>query len=637
MTVYDRIDLARRMHLEPAPPKQPEPAFNFDLGRADDYEALLGGLPLASCSEDELWEEAVKSGRVLLVGDGGSGKTSILGRLWRRAQKSGAFACWVDLRRWNELADEKHVMEEDPWNAELMLNHLGVPRATEQELELASPDIQLFVFIDGINEVSSRQAEQLLMTADYLARRHPRLGVVASDRLVRRESISSRWTLARVMAAHTGQVSKEPLLQNAFFLNLALDGQLGSQSASEVVHSYLADHVGLEQDKVLSTAAAAARAYVDHATRSFEAKSFEQRVGTDTFKQLVSDGLVSLTPYAHFSHQLVHDTLAADWLAADESRWAAQWLDTLTFRASSFDALAIALGRIRESESVDKFLRAVYDWSFYGAAFALSRAQQLGDVNVSDAMRFALLTMLAERRWDPVVSTTKRAEDALRLVGGSSASKMLQAKSFEEIHDFVAVQPEGDSAFEQWRQLFLRDRQALPTGDEIALLRDQDSLLGWTAANVLRRTQSTPEAVTEVSRLASFDSADVVRWRAVHVLGAWPSASKTVQERLLNDMNAWVRYGAAGSLIDIAAKKEALRESILKWVTEHLMDLRDPSDRLVGEVERALVRYPVPTGWTESVAELVGELFAQAADSSQRERCRRLAAQLRAAERGKLP
>jgi hypothetical protein len=249
-------------------------------------------------------------------------------------------------------------------------------------------------------------------------------------------------------------------------------------------------------------------------------------------------------------------------------------------------------------------------------------------------MRVALLAMLAERQWDPMVATADRVQDALRLIGGEVASELLESESFEDVRRYVAEQPELDTDFSDWRELFLRDPGEPADRELIQALRDQDSLTGWTAANVMRRSAPTEDALKSVIGLARGEEDEVVRWRAVHVLGSWPGAesAEAVQQCLMGDSDRWVRYGATRSLIDLASRSEPLREEILPWLTKHLSDLPQPADQLITEIERSLVRRPMPVGWIDSVADLVNELFSRSRDDRERDRWRHLATRLRQAE-----
>ena len=412
-------------------------------------------------------------------------------------------------------------------------------------------------------------------------------------------------------------------------MNLTIREGLEAKTASGAFHEYMQEHVGLDEQQVRCTARAAAGAYVSQASRTFLLAPFREIAGDGSIDllrgagQLIVEGL-----RAYFAHQLIHDALAADWFAETPDCWRKEGFDPLTFKASSFDVLALTIERIGNPLEVDTFIRRIYDWNYYGAAFTLARAQALGEVNVSETMRIALLAMLAERQWDPMIATAEQVRDALRLVGDETARRMLAAEGLEEVLELVSDQQSGDPTFDAWRAIYLREIGSEPDQELLNAVEEEDSLIGWTAANVLRRTRATDEAIEQITALSREAESDVIRWRAAHVLGAWPSAdsARALQERYSTDPDDWVRYGATRSLIDLAAKDEGIRAEIINWLSRRL-DQR--SERVIGEIERSLVRDPAPPNWTRDVSILVEELFSRAEDERERDRWRRLASRLR--------
>src|SRR5205823_6553944 len=73
-------------------------------------------------------------------------------------------------------------------------------------------------------------------------------------------------------------------------------------------------------------------------------------------------------------------------------------------------------------------------------------------------------------------------------------------------------------------------------------------------ANVLKRTANPATLFTYLTRLLKTKS-NVVRWRVVHALGAIPKyqAVQTLLRILDEDADEWVRFGAARSLVEVAA------------------------------------------------------------------------------------
>ena len=617
MNVTTPADVLARMAARASDFEIPNPPFEFAIGWAEDYASALADRLGQEAGPDALWEQALRTGRVLLLGEGGAGKSSVIRRLWNRAHSDGMFASYVDLRRWrSELADEWHAADDDAWRADLLLERLGVPSTSEAELDLVGLDARSLVLIDGINEVANRDAEQLLICAEHLARQHPHAGIVVTDRLVRRDALGPRWSLARVIRADApdATVAGDPkLLRNAFFLNLAVHGELEGDSASAAFLTYLRRHVGLDDAELDAAAAAAADAYHHHAGRTFDLKRFQELAGSASDKLEAAGRLVPDPPRASFDHHLFHDTLAARWLATDETRWHRDELNALTFGASSFDALALALEQLPDRARVDLFIRRIYDWNYYGAAYALARARQLGDIEVSTGMRVALLAMLAERRWDPVRSTADQVEDALRLVGDDLAEDLLKADEPHAVRDRVLTEELHGHVYQAWLRLFVREDGAPPDDELLDALVDDESLLGWTAANVLRRAAPSQSDASRVIEIVSKHPSPTIRWRAAHVLGAWPTEAgvAALQHALVEDKMWEVKYGAIRSLVNVAAlSQRADRDDQLRWLIDHLDEIKSMPSQVLEELERALVRVPSPEGWIASAGEVVEALYA---------------------------
>ena len=635
MTPIATHELAQRMQKLPDGLAVPDPPFEFELGIAADYPSALAGEIDQPVAAAELVGLGADTGRVLVLGNGGAGKTSLMSRLWRDSRSQGQPAVWVDLRAFGELVPDEAWPDQDDQRAELLLGTLARPAVSSVELDVLEPSSHPLILIDGINEVSNAIAETIVETATHLARRHPQATVIVTDRLVRRTAVDERWRLVRLMAVRLeGQpVHNEPLLRDAFFLNLMIAG--GASATADRLDSdrFLARHVGLGSEEIAAAQQAAAEAYISEESRTFEMAPFAATAGAEVVAKLRAAGtLVERDSRGHFSHQLVHDWLAAGWLAADEGRWTNDHLDALSFRGSSFDAIAFALDRLDGSDQVDRLVRRVYDWNYYGAGYILARARALGRLAVSSTMTVALLAMLGERQWDPIVATVDRVQDALRIVGDPIAHRMLAAHGPEEVRDIVAAHPGGDETFERWRHLFLLPDGAPVSASLIDALDDPESLIGWTAANVLRRAAPEADDVRAVAdRLVDTEHvATVVRWRAAHVLGGWsaPEGHRALLRAISSDPYPWVRYGAIRSLIDDAACDVEHREELLGHVVALLPKLRQGPAQVVVELERSLLRRPAPARWREALATLVELAYATAPDEDEAHRWRRLAGEL---------
>ena len=228
--------------------------------------------------------------------------------------------------------------------------------------------------------------------------------------------------------------------------------------------------------------------------------------------------------------------------------------NSVTFQASSFDSIALAFAAVpRENKAA--FVRQVYDWNSYAIAFALSEPEYRRVDDLDREIEHVVLSLLAEKRWDAVIPSAERSIDALSLFPAEKSQGLLAVSSPEQLlRDVNRIESES-SWFREWKEVF-----CLPSDSEIAdelvsRLSDEDSIIGWTLANVLKRVRLCTRQIELVSDFTRSDRL-VVRWRAIHVLGGYPrERSKLEGFRLLDgDPDYWVKYGAIRSLVEIAAR-----------------------------------------------------------------------------------
>jgi len=622
----------------------PEPAFEFSIGWAPSYDALFAHDLDRSSGIAELIDVALRRGRVLLHAEGGTGKSVILQRLFRVAEERGLIPVLVDVRRWRPpLFDEWEDAEgNELLRTAILLGELGAPSTEEATLSQLPPERHAIVLLDGVNEVPSATADSILATLESFAWRNPAAGVIATDRLVRRNLPSDAWRLATIkpLARESiAQLLQRPipegsarLLSSAFFLDLALSQGLDSTSSSRAFRSYFEQHVELTQDELAAATEGAYQMYATQRARTFPLDTFARIAGDRPTNALREAGTLLIEgTTAYFRHHLYHDYLAAAHLAADAARWGYDAFDALTFNASSFDALAMALEQLEEPPRADELLRRIYDWNFYGSAYALAKGRQLGSIQVSEQMEVALLALLAERRWDLIRPTSDRVTDALRIFPGQRARAFLEVASHTELIALVDDIEIDGPEFERWRELFSTPVATRAEEETLTLLESEDSLLGWTAANVLKRLRLEAAEEASLRRMLAEGTA-TVRWRASHVLGAHPSQPNI--EALfgaLADEYHWVRYGCIRSLVEIAARAPDLREPIFVRLREIIRDLAQ-DEATIREFERALILREPPPGWTESVEPVIDELWANAETIELQDHWRRVAYDVRRAE-----
>jgi hypothetical protein len=587
--------------------------FNLKIGIAASYDNLLEESFTDVEAEESLAGRVLNSGRTIISAEAGSGKTWLLARLMSEAARSDdVVPFWISFQALSTL--------------DIAVEVKGVYAAIRRLLSVAHPDPRpilasagmapkILLLVDGINEASRAFAELAIDALDEFAFRYPFASVVVTDRLVRRPISLDKWTLASVLPLSDGEVhrvwleagegqelpSELGLLKRPFFLNTALVDDIAASGGAESLSAYFTYRIGLNEIESLSLAAF--DAYSTYRSRVFSLSWLRSRVADQTIEKLIEAGaLRDDGDRAWFSHHLLHDFLAANALSTMPENWTPHAFGVITLDASSFDALRLTAEQVSEPGHCDELIRAIYDWNYFGAAYALAD-------HVPLETRITILAMLADKRWDPIVGTVAMVTDALRLDGSDVGRRFLAATSPEELYREVKTFGSSNSRFIEWRDLFVTPVGTDADARTVERIRGADSVIGWTLANVLRRCDIDPDGMQQLVRISSQGSA-VERWRSVHVLGAHPTemAASALFDRL-SDEDSWVRYGAIRSVVEVAARtaQPTLRNYILGRLTE-AVQRRGLDNRMTGELAKALNVRPQPEYWAPVIAPLIQQL-----------------------------
>jgi hypothetical protein len=247
-------------------------------------------------------------------------------------------------------------------------------------------------------------------------------------------------------------------------------------------------------------------------------------------------------------------------------------------------------------------------------------------------MRFVIAAMLSQRLDDIFAATAQRSRDALEVMQ-TRESGAFSNVSPQQAMRLVAEYPSKESWFLAWKELFVRALDQNATPDDLPNLTDSDPIIGWTAANVLRRIQLDDEMQMAVRDLAQNSNSKAVRWRSVHVLGAFPNPANVdvLFDRMLADSYEWVAYGALRSLMEIAAVSQQLRDVVLSGIFERI-ELLEQRPRLREEFSRAVFARDLPDrlGWLRAVGRIVRDLASRSTDVPEYERWIRLGSDLEA-------
>jgi|GEM_PF-1863176 hypothetical protein len=641
--------------------QEPQPAFEFEVGWSSSYDQLLlENFDCGTSSSDEIIDRSLNTGRVILSGRAGSAKTTIIYRLAKKLLKEpNVFPVLINLKRWG--APDYEAWATAPEDNSFRLNVLlrkAHPSTNLAVLEGVDQRILRVLLIDGLNEIRSDVAAQIIRVIDVYIRRAAQSVAIMTDRVVRRSlDEPKRWQLCAVRPISIEEIRKQLLISSdkvaAFDLlrveqkqmlgtPLFLDQFLKSEkmignvvTTQAELHYYFEKQIGLSESEMRAASEASFAMYNSpNPSRTFLIESFTEVAGEATTEKLKASVLrISSNGLAYFYHHLHHDYLAAHHLSQNKALWTQLGFDALTFKAASFDALAFALEEVGSQGESDSFLRALYDWNVYAPAYALSEAKFGGATGVSEDMEFVIYSMLAEKRWDYILATAQKATDALSVFSPQSRARaFLGISSVEELLRYVSTAPALAEPYEDWRRLFTTPSDQMVGEKEIINITSANSIMGWTLANVLKRTPSTDQRQKMLRSWAKENSSNSsVLWRIVHVIGAFPSIENL--NFLLgifdNTRIAWPRYGAVRSIIELAGKSS--EPSLRARAFEALMSRVDKLSQtdFLSELQRAIFVRNAPSDWVLNVLPLLNAIAEKQTEEIDRDKWVRAAYQLR--------
>jgi hypothetical protein len=617
-----------------------EAEFGYELRIAANFDDVLARVgdpyPLES-----LVSFIKQKGRMLLQARGGAGKTKTAERLAElEPQASGVV--FVSARNLPVALGDAA--------ADLDMDLLVSLSADPQRANLLQDRREGLVIIDGINEIPKDRAGDILMAIPGMAARYPFVSFLVTDRLTRRDIDQNEWVLATLGPVPIEEAGGRLGIEIAelpehmtipYYLNESLRHREGGpESQVEILRRGITVHGGVPDSALEPLARAVYTAYETRCERAINSDEIRTAVGDKVFGEMLDSGLlVRENNEVQFFHHLNQDFLAALHLSADESLWNSEGFDAVTLKTSSFDALALAAALIERRQSVDDFVHRVFDWNYYGAAYILEE-DQAGEKRIWEAMRTAILAMLAEKRFDRMVMTASRVEDALRLQGVPLAVLLLKAKDRDAVVDVIeAALPEDWATtwpewFRHWYETFKRPSGSDATSEDVEDLRSTVGTIGWASSNMLKRLNTSEDVRHAVSELAERDPDPTVRWRAVHTLGAWPTDS--VVDVLLDGVrdpaqHLWVRYGALRSLLETAAAgSEQLRARVFDALgSAEVAALIAADSNLRKEAVRALEVSAMPADWHAQAGDFMEHLWAESDDPLDRDQVVLLAQRLR--------
>jgi hypothetical protein len=634
---------------------EPTPQFRLSVGWFLSYEALFQGKPNETTPIEDLVNRSIATGRVLISGKGGGAKSVVIRRLMRKTLESPNLPVVFDLKKWTSIHYEDwKKLEGTVTRMDYLFSSLGFGEFSVMQLDALPPDLARLIFVDGLNEVAQNTGQEIIATIDDYAQYAVNTGIIVADRMVRRTFIDAqRWGLSTILPLEEGEIraqlknkfgndqayekadaSTRALLSTPYFLNsLVTDGTPTGRTSSETIDTYFTTHASLSENEIDAAAEAAYRSYDTFRSRTFRIESFTAQAGVEVTRKLIDTNAILTTgDLGSFDHHLKHDFLASRYVVKNPRTWSPDTLGVLTFNASSFDALFMALQQTSDTESADRFIRLIYDWNPYGAAYALTEGGSQGRTLVSDEMETVIITMLAERQWDLMTATQTKARDALSLFPPDRVRNFFSSSHVEDLFLILKAIQSDKNWFDQWRTLFTQSGPNSLEGLNFAVIFERDSLLGWTIANVVKRLPISEE-VQERFRHSINEQNGTVRWRIVHVLGSFPSAVNVtfLFDRLDHDDYHWVRYGATRSLVESAATGSLEIRTMIFDGIRHRAEQLLKDEKSMREFESAIFVDPkrAPKAWVETLGPVIEAFYCVDNTFERREQWRQLAYRLK--------
>lgn len=614
-----------------------KPPFALLTGWSKSYDDILSGTFVTTLREDQILKDALTTGRAILSGRGGDGKTWLLRRLHNRALAAGHVAIFIDLKQWTggDYAEWAEWTRDNVGDgADFLFRRFSGLGLGAIDIDRLPPKSRKIVFVDGLNEISAKVGLEILAVLDEIVASHINMSVLVADRLVRRELPNlNRWWIGSPLPLahdevrkHLGKdavLSTDDIRRSPFFLDAELRAGSGGSGRAATLERLVRQHGGLSETELLVVSEAAYNAYLQSRSRMFGREAFELAVGQPIIAKLKESGTVCFTEAGgFFQHHIVHDFLAAYYVSKqDADTWGPLLFRTLSFEASSFDAIELAF-ELLDRNHADIFLQKLYDWNLYAAGYALAQARESDDP-VGPEMRTVIFAMLADKRFDPVLATSQRAYDALRLMQLTDAKPFRDAANFGEVCAAVQLVDSETQWFIDWKGLFgLAGTGEIPV-EALARIKEEDSIMGWTVANVSKRASNGEWMISHLIQWLQDGANATVRWRIAHVLGSLPyhPALEQLLQLLDQDEDQDVRYGAVRSAVELSAIADPpLRATACTAIQQRALAISS-SDRVERELRSSLLIDPAkaPEGWLDFVRDCVRSQFLATDNLSNRD------------------
>lgn len=615
------VEHMRELHRIIDDQRLPAPYFDYSVSVTDRYSELVGGrFDQAAGDPTRLLMPNDDHRTIAIHAPGGRGKTRIARKLLGDllADDDKTFPILMDLSRLTSPPPDEAPAAE---HLDALLSHCSVPRRSPDELETLVTDYRVVLILDGMNEIPKTSRDVLIAFIHDL-RGRGRCHVIATDRMADTPPLTGgdvlyatidRLSDHKVRAA-LGDTEYEALspelrrvLEHPFFLSLAVKRGFSPQSEGmgENFVAFFADHLKWAPP-ILDELASSIFGCLDRSGRLVPGC-----LGTaaPTFAaQLLANDV--LRGDGQFDHELWRDFFIARHLAGNDDLWTRRGFDTSTAGTTAFEPLAMALEFIQPDDRV-RFVKEVYNWNWLAAC----RCAAAATVDLGAALATAIRAAIAEKLTDPIEHTRERARALLEAMDDEFAQMMLKTDSRQDVVDAVRAKVLDEDWYTEWQELFCRPDDEAVTDSDVESIASTDSLVGWAAANTLRRSRLNADNLARLHAIYAAHHAsegEPVRWRVVHALSQQPAPDNAdfLLRAFESDPAHWIQYGAARAIVEVAglsdtAARVALLNRMVVLVGRYQTDERWKQKAILGEIVDACELRGAPDTWSADVRPLL--------------------------------
>jgi nucleoside phosphorylase len=606
----------------------PDYKFEYSVSLAESYTLLKQGL--FKTEHMPITRLIPGAGRptVILHGGGGAGKTNIVKRLVGMCFDNGLSPVFLDLKSYvgkNKSDLESQNPDELVRNIIVNASIPSLKRLTIEELAEAE-ELKLVVIVDGLNEIP-RAARNAL--GEYLISLHSENStcyLLATDRLGSAEDTqvfthycvddldsnvveNAYDSIFGPGSFEALQTKTRKIFSRPFFLDLAIKHGIKFEGAvlwSKIFEQFFDQRLGLGGENLDKLAETVIGSF--SGDRLFDPEKFRGSVDESLLDSLEEAQV--LNKDGGFVHDLWRDYLASRHLTRTEADWRYDVFDNVTTFLSSPEVLFMTLEQLGGRIEIDPFLKAVFDWSYVAAAECIAHLEEAdpkGEL-LSHNIRAAILAGIAEKRFDQFKHSADRAEEILKRFSSDFAQEFKSVSDRDQLSEFVAKQKGDEEWFTIWQTLFCKLSDSEMNDQEIDLISSSDPIIGWAAANAVRR--ATPDSAD--SKAISLyeahpgDEGKTIRWRVVHMLGKYPSMENVtfLLGVLKIDEQTWVKYGSVRALMEIASIDNNLRDPIFSSLQD-LVSTTSPHHIVLREIVRGAFISSASEGWSKAAKAFV--------------------------------